>query len=691
MRKSVLFLLTLSAALRLVCSCTEVDEGVALSLSTGRAETKVVRLSDEVTTESFLVKFVSVPDQDDLDAILASGVESVTPLFHHTPGKEELEAQFGLDRWYEVTLGDDVALEAAIYSAASLEQVATVEYNAVATRCSDLNSYPAYEAEPQSKADGDLVFDDPYLSSQWHYRNQGSKAFAANCVSGADVDVYPVWEQLCCGDPSIIVAVVDEGVKYSHPDLADNMWVNEKEIPGNGIDDDGNGYIDDIYGYNFVRRGDISWSLEGDSGHATHCAGTIAAVNNNGKGVSGIAGGSGKGDGCRIMSCQVFSGDYGGSTSIISNAVKYAADNGASIISCSFGYSSSFRSDDAYVRSQGSVEIDAIHYFEACSNNGVLDGNIAIFASGNEAQDFAHYPGAFYDIISVSAFAPDMLPTYFTNYGPGCNIAAPGGELGVTTTFKSLVLSTLPSEITDSMTQETTIGKCDYGYMQGTSMACPHVSGVVALALSYARKLGKHFGRDEFKQMVLASTNDIDQKIGRTQSKSYNNVPIKGTNSYYKAHADLSMAPFYHKVGTGALDAWRLMMAIEGTGCSTVTVGKSQWVDLSPYFGSASVSLTYLGVDVPQSTVDALGLQKISATVDPKFPGIPEEGYAVIQYGRLYIYPTKTGSGKLTISVVGGGDHVGGGSNPPGGMEIDRQISIVARETDGGNGTGGWL
>ena len=289
----------------------------------------------------------------------------------------------------------------------------------------------------------------------------------------------------------------------------------------------------------------------------------------------------------------------------------------------------------------------------------MLDGNIAIFASGNDAHDYAHYPGAFHDIISVTAFGPDNLPTHYTNYGPGCNIAAPGGEayLPPWKSYKALVLSTVPSELVTNGEASSSKGN-DYGYMQGTSMACPHVSGVVALALSYAKKIGKTFERDRFKDMIITSANDMDQYL-------------KGTKSYV-GRADLNLAPFYHKLGTGSLDAWLLMMQIEGIPSLTAEIGRKQWLDLSAYFGTASTSLTYLGLEVSDADRESLGLA--------------EEPY--IEYGRLYIHPTKPGSAKITIKAVGGGDEVGGGDNV-GGMEISQEVSVIARSFVSENG--GWL
>ncbi|MBP3562891.1 MAG: S8 family serine peptidase [Bacteroidales bacterium] len=652
-------LITFFAA-AMVCACAVVDEK-DVQMPSGAADdpmTKVVGLSEEVDGRTFLVKFDVPQDEASLkETGLRNGL-SFSRLFRSTPGKEALEAEFGLDRWYVAALEGDGVLADAVSRMAEMSSVSLVQYNSIARKASDCVVYPFEDDEPDTKATASS-FNDPDLKYQWHYDNQGNASIATSARKGADINVTDVWSELTCGDPSIIVAVVDEGVKHSHPDLKDNMWVNEGEIAGNGIDDDGNGYVDDVHGYNFVTDGPVEWTADGNSGHGTHCAGTIAAVNNNGVGVAGVAGGSGSNDGCRIMSCQIFSGREGGTVMQSVNAIKYAADMGASIISCSFGYTAAFPSDNAYIKSQGSAEIDAVHYFEACRNNTVLDGNIAIFASGNDAHDYAHYPGAFHDIISVTAFGPDNLPTHYTNYGPGCNIAAPGGEayLPPWKSYKALVLSTVPSELVTNGEASSSKGN-DYGYMQGTSMACPHVSGVVALALSYAKKIGKTFERDRFKDMIITSANDMDQYL-------------KGTKSYV-GRADLNLAPFYHKLGTGSLDAWLLMMQIEGIPSLTAEIGRKQWLDLSAYFGTASTSLTYLGLEVSDAGRESLGLA--------------EEPY--IEYGRLYIHPTKPGSAKITIKAVGGGDEVGGGDNV-GGMEISQEVSVIARSFVSENG--GWL
>jgi len=605
--------------------------------------------SYDVSEQSSMLA-VKLQDASDVASI---GYDAV-PVFVSSPGKEELERKFGLDRWFEVTVPEDRNTDEVAENLASLEVVSTVEFIGMAKRASDLKTVP-YCPAPVTKGAGSPLFNDPFFASQWHYVNNGDKGIAPTAYAGADINVKDVWTELTTGDPSIIVAVVDEGVMYSHPDLAGNMWVNERELNGAaGVDDDGNGYVDDVYGYNFVTNGPVSWGLPGDSGHGTHCAGTISAVNNNSVGVCGVAGGNGSGNGVRIMSCQIFSGESGGTPTMSARAIKYAADMGASVISCSWGFDAGvYMSDDEYRKGNSgtnSLVHDAIKYFESVRNNDVVDGGIAIFASGNDGKPYSNYPGALNDIICVSAFGPDYLPAQYTNYGPGCNIVGPGGDRYIPPyNVEAMVLSTLPYENSDGS---------GYGYMHGTSMACPHVSGVTALALSYAKALGRHFGREDFKDMIVTSANDFDSRL----------TGIKET--YY---GPMNLSDYQKNMGTGAIDAWRLMMKIEGIPCLVATIGKRQWLDLSDYFGTASVSLTYLGLEISDEDRNELGLVE-----EPE-----------IKYGRLYIHPTKLGSGKIRIYAVGGGEAVGGGDKPIGGMEISQEISIISRSFKSSNG--GWL
>lgn len=619
---------------------------------------KIINTKSGSAADKLLVKFESAPTEEQISAILATDVAGVERLFPSVPGKEKLEKECGLDRWYVLNLREMADIDALAHSVASKSFVTAVEYDAFVELASDGIVYP-YEGPVAATKAGmsDLGFNDPLLVDQWNYLNLGDKSVASTAYAGGDINIKDTWRELTCGDPSIIVAVVDEGVEYSHPDLSPNMWINEAERTGvTGKDDDGNGYVDDIYGYNFIdNTPEINFDrTDSDTGHGTHCAGVIAAVNNNGIGVAGVAGGSGNGDGVKVMSCQIFSGPYGGTESVVSKAIKYAADNGASIISCSFGQpGANYRGDDSYIKNNA-AEMDAIRYFEKTKNNDVLDGGVVIFASGNAGDPYASYPGAINDIICVSAFGPDYLPTYYTNYGPGCNIVAPGGEayLPPWTSYKGMIISTVPKKEAES----------GYGYMQGTSMACPHVSGIAALGIAYAKKLGKKFTREDFNTMLVSSANDFDSRLN-------------GTKEYYKmsgSPGSISLGKFMKQMGTGSVDAWIFMMKIEGVPCLTAEMGKNGWVDVSEYFGTSSKNLTYLSVEVSDKDREALGL-----AADP-----------YMEYGRLYIHPTKMGSGKVTIKAVGGGTVVGGG-DVVGGMEITQEVSIISRPFKVNNG--GWL
>lgn len=576
-----------------------------------------------------------------------------------------LERKYNVHRWYMLVFPSDVKVEDVAELFSELSEVTAVEYNKEVKR--NLESEPSAWVAGDNTVAPALPFNDPKLIDQWHYINNADLSVAPTVRAGADINVQSAWA-LTTGDPSIIVAVCDEGVKYDHPDLAANMWVNEAEKNGKeGVDDDGNGYIDDIHGYNFLSTYNIetgqgqlmpvNWTRPGDSGHGTHVAGTVAAVNNNGIGVCGVAGGDGTpGTGVRIMTCQLFSGNASSGTMNRAQAFKYAADMGASILQCSFGQEAGVvKSDQEFINFYPFEESMLKYFMEHAAENSPVNGNFAIYASGNDGQSISGYPAAYNKYISVAAFGPDYLPTNYTNYGPGTNICAPGGDYTINSTSstpqRSQILSTLPKEL----------GNGEYGYMQGTSMACPHVSGVVALALSYAKKLNKKFTYDEFLGMIYSSVNNIDYYI-ETCSKSSGGV-------------QMDLTPFWHNMGTGAIDAWRLLMQIEGTPCLGVQAGTDAKISIDQYFSPASSHLTYTKIEVSEEARKTLGIV----------------GEPYVKYGKLYIHCDNPGNAKISISAIAGGSEIAGVDGAViGGTEFTREVSILSR-TAGYAENGGWL
>ena len=505
-----------------------------------------------------------------LDLVEGYQIERVFPVDVRSEEKARKE---GLHLWYVVRFSDEYPVDKVAADLSKLGEVSRVEYNRTLKKASDDKPTPLTLErlkELAANAAGG-AFDDPLLSDQWHLVNNGNLR-PTKFIKGADVNVEKAWE-MTTGDPSIIVAVLDEGVDVSHPDLQASMWVNEGEIWKSHEDNDGNGYAGDVHGYNFVsKHGVISTDSRYDTGHGTHVAGVIAAVNNNGTGISSIAGGNASQPGVKIMSCQIFSGQYAGTVLEEVRAIKYAADNGAVILQCSWGYISGaanpyewtpqFSTDEEW-EYYNVLERKALDYFvhNAGSPDGVIEGGLVIFAGGNEAAPAASYPGAYPDFVAVAATAGDFTPAVYSNYGPGTTISAPGGDQDyyydyVDETHRigevGCVLSTLPFNVSES----------GYGYMEGTSMACPHVSGVAALGLSYAAKLRKHFKAEEFIAMLYDSATPIDQYMtGTKQYKKY------VTDLFESAPMmSLDMSAFRGKMGSGQVNAYGLLKAIEGSG-----------------------------------------------------------------------------------------------------------------------------
>lgn len=435
------------------------------------------------------VKFASAPSADQQIMMYSAsspvtgfkGVDELTRKFGKikrmqrlVPYSSKFDARhraYGLDRWYKIEFEEDINTTKAVSDFSRLDEIEVVESDMEVTYEGGIRAI--YASAPATRANvPGMPFNDPMLNLQWHY-GKG----AVETVEGADAGIYNAW-RIEAGKPSVIVAVIDMGVDYKHEDMAANMWVNTKEIPGNGIDDDKNGYIDDIYGFNCILNN--GFIIPGT--HGTHIAGTIAAVNNNGIGVCGIAGGSGNGDGVRIMSCQT-GDDWEGSGDFVT-AFAYAADNGAVIASCSWGV--------VGVNEEPESLRDAVAYFIESAGDyegSPLKGGVVIAAAGNGDTDRKSFPAASEGVVSVAATSTLRAKAAYSNYGDWITLSAPGGDVNLEESLGE-TFSILPNN--------------SYGYMSGTSQATPHVSGIAALIIS--SKIGTGLTNDELKEILKEST-----------------------------------------------------------------------------------------------------------------------------------------------------------------------------------------
>lgn len=391
------------------------------------------------------------------DIFSSLGVTSVKRLYDDGGKWEARHRKAGLHRWYRITYDQSLPSTKAD---ADLSAIPGVVY-----------------VEPVRRIKSTAVFNDPRLSSQWHYYNDGSRS---GMEAGSDINVYPVWENYTAGKSNVIVSIVDGGVDLGHPDLVASA------IPAGP--DGSKSFVNGYTGYTIYPHA-----------HGTHVAGTVGATNNNGVGVCGVAGGKDGDGGVKLLSCAIFKEnpddpgqDIGGDSY---NAIVWGADHGAVISQNSWGYIYESAEDAAH-GSVGSIK-SAIDYFiryAGCDEDGnqlpdsPMKGGVVIFSAGNENWPNG-WPAQYEACVAVGSFGADYKRAYYSNYGDWVDICAPGGDAQK----GYQVLSTIPG---------------GYGQMQGTSMACPHVSGVAALIVSY-------FGGPGFTNEML-----LERLLGGTDSNT---------------------------------------------------------------------------------------------------------------------------------------------------------------------------
>lgn len=527
MRKT--FLIGICAILALACTREMPDPASSPASTTGEGGLAVATAPQQQAHHSFVPGVAIVYASEQLASQLGDGLSgealrgkseelgymvsrlgatSFTRLFPNAGDYEPRTRAVGLHRWFIVDFDKSIAIDDARTFLEAVPGIQSVEPNYVLKKAVNIN--------------------DPYWSQMWGQNN--------TAYPGYDVNCKPVWDNYTMGNPNVVVAVIDGGIQLNHPDLAANVAKS--------------GHYNYIHYNSNIKQHD----------HGTHVAGTIAAVNNNSIGVTGVAGGNaatGK-TGATLLSLQVFETQDNGydiSASSFATAIKEAADRGAHISQNSWGYSFDFNEDGQltgveleYARSAHenpersfTQAVDYFNKYAGCDNNGnqlpgsPMKGGIVIFAAGNDNAPYGA-PGNYDGCVSVGAINKNGARASFSNYGDWVDICAPGVNV--------------PSTYING----------NYVSYSGTSMACPHVSGVAALIASYFG--GQGFTAEELRTRLLGGAKTIGASAGSKPigplADAMGSFLINGNSKVPDQVKDVELSAMGHnvKVDFSATDAY---------------------------------------------------------------------------------------------------------------------------------------
>jgi subtilisin family serine protease len=422
----------------------------------------------------------------------------------------------------------------------------------------------------------DTTPNDPFFGEMWGLKNSGPST--SSVKAGADISAIRAWD-LTTGSEAVVVAVIDTGVYLQHADLAANAWVNPREVAGNGLDDDGNGLVDDVNGWNFFANNNHVYTDPSADGHGTHVAGTIGAVGNNGLGVTGVAWQ------VKLMSLKFLDKTPGAIDGAV-RAINYVIEQkrrgvNVKVINASWISSGDSRALHDAIAAAGTAGI----LFVCAAGNGGVD------SIGDDNDRTPTFPAAWTDLPSLMSVAAldsgdNLAP--FSNYGPtSVSVAAPGVS----------ILSTYPPDGSSA--------SGSYAYMEGTSMATPHVTGIAALLAARFPALVPA----EIRQRIIATVEPLPGLAGKVTASGRVNAYNALTNSI----------PGAERPAISALETTSKSLAVSGLGF----VGGAMTIEVngaslpSPRYDNASrlVNGTYTRMTVKLSKSDMKKMLPVGSQV----------------------------------------------------------------------------